>query len=148
MASLLEIAGANRYEIMAYQNGAENVWEYPGELTEAVEKGDLTDVSGIGKGLARVITELVKTGKSTDHEELVARFPAGLPDVLMVPGLGPKKVKALYEQLEVGSLEDLIQAVADERVRTLRGFGAKTEETILGGIGKARERIARRRGEA
>lgn len=143
IATLLEIAGANEFEIMAYRNGADTVDEWPGDLNEAVDNETLTDLPGIGKGLARVITELVKTGESSDHKELKGQFPPGLPAVLKVPGLGPKKIKALFEQLNIGSLEDLQSAASEGRISALKGFGKKSEEKILEGIPIARKRLER-----
>lgn len=145
MSTLLEIAGANPFEIMAFQNGAENIDEWPGDLAAAVKDETLTEIPGIGKGLSRVISELVTTGKSEAHQELREKFPPGLPAVLKVPGLGPKKIKALYEQLEIGSLQDLEQAATEQRIRELKGFGAKTEESILKGIPIAKQRLERDR---
>ena len=143
MSTLLEIGGASPFEVMAFQNGAESLDEWQGDVAAAVGDGSLTDLPGIGKGLARVIGELVATGKSQDHRELCDRFPPGLPAILKVPGLGPKKIKALYDELEIGSLDDLEDAANGQRIRALKGFGAKTEETILAGIPVARKRLDR-----
>jgi DNA polymerase (family 10) len=145
ISTLLEIAGANPFEVMAFQNGAESLDGWQGDVGAAVDDGTLTKIPGIGKGLSRVIGELVTTGKSQDHQELRDRFPPGLPAVLKVPGIGPKKIKVLYEQLEIGSLEDLEEAANGQRIRGLKGFGAKTEETILSGIPVARKRLERDR---
>jgi len=145
MATLLEIAGASPFEVMAYRNGSDTLDEWPGDLEAAVEEETLTELPGIGKGLARVIAELVQTGESSDHKELRGRFPPGLPAVLKVPGLGPKKIKALYEQLNIGSLEDLESAARENRISALKGFGKKSEESILEGVPVARKRLQRDR---
>jgi DNA polymerase (family 10) len=147
MAILLEIKGANPFEIMAYRNGADHIEEWSGDLVAGARDGTLTEIPGIGKGLAHVIGDLVRTGRSDEHRQLREEFPPGLPDVILVPGLGPKRVRTLYEELAIGSLEDLEAAAKAGRIRTLRGFGKKTEEGILtGGIDVARRRVARRDG--
>ena len=144
MAVLIELAAGSHWEIMAYQNGADQLEEWSGDLQQAVRDETLTDIPGIGKGLAKVIGQLVREGRSDTRDALLSQFPPDLPDVLLVPGLGPKKVKALHDELGIGSLEDLEAAARQERIRTLKGFGARTEETILSKLDVARKRKARR----
>jgi DNA polymerase (family 10) len=144
MALLLEVSGANPFEIRAYRNGAASLADWPGDVADAVAHGTLTDIHGIGKGLARVITDLVREGRSADHERLRAPFPPGFLELFRISGLGVKKVMALHRELGVGDLDALERAAREGRIRDLRGFGARSEERILAGI----ERRRRRRAEA
>lgn len=105
-----------------------------------VQKGILRNVKGIGEGLAVVVTELVATGRSSSHEELKVSFPAGVMEMAGVPGLGPKKIKAIHEQLGVGSVGELEYACIENRLVGLPGFGQKTQEKILAGIRQFKRR--------
>ena len=91
-------------------------------------------MSGIGKELNEKIKEIVRTGRLAKLEELESRLPPGLHQVLKIPGLGPRKVKALYHALNIKGLDDLKRAAREGRVRTIEGFGLKTEEGILKNI--------------
>jgi DNA polymerase (family 10) len=144
MSLLLELSGANPFEIRAYRNGAESLADWPGDVVDAVQHGTLTEIHGIGKGLARVITDLVREGRSPDHERLRAQFPPGFLGLLRIPGLGVKKVMAIHTELGVGDLDALERAAREGRIRTLRGFGPRSEEQILTRI----ERLRRREAEA
>lgn len=143
MAVLLELADANPFEVMAFRNGAQNLEDWEGDLVQAVSGETLTDIHGIGKGLAGVIAELVSTSTSKKYDELRSLFPETLPDLLRVPGLGIKKVKILYEQLGIDTLDSLAQAAQGQRIRGLNGFGPRSEERILTGVERARQRRAR-----
>ena len=140
IATLLEFSEVSPFEIMAFRNGAQNLDDWEGDLKRAAEDGTLTDIPGIGKGLASVISELVLTGRSQKNDELRRLFPEGLLEVLAVPGLGVKKVKLLYEALGIDSLERLEEAARAHRIQTLKGFGARTEESILRRVERARRR--------
>ena len=134
MAFLLELKGENPFKIKAYSMGARVIESLPEEPSVLVQKGILRNVKGIGEGLAGVVTELVMAGHSTAHQELKASFPAGVMEMTLVPGLGPKKIKAVYEQLGVGSVGELEYACIENRLVGLPGFGQKTQEKILAGI--------------
>lgn len=138
MATILEIAEASPFEVMAYRNGAQNLDDWDGDLAQAVAEGTLTDIPGIGKKLSAVIGELVTTGASTEHRRLRGLFPESLLELLAVPGLGAKKIRALHRQLGIDSLDSLERAAHDQRIRGLRGFGARSEERILTGVERAR----------
>ncbi len=140
MADLLVLAGANPFEIRAHRNGARSLLEWDGDLAAAVADGSLTSIPGIGKGLSKVLRELVEVGRSATHEELRNRFP-GLLEVLRVPGLGPQKTKVLHEQLGVDGLDALERVAREGRVRELEGFGVRTEETILRRIERVRSPV-------
>jgi DNA polymerase (family 10) len=134
IAFLLELKGENPFKVKAYAAGARVIESLPEEPAVLVQKGILRNVKGIGEGLAGAVTELVKTGASTLHKDLKAAFPAGVMEMGGVPGLGPKKIRAIYESLGVGSVGELEYACIENRLVGLPGFGQKTQEKILAGI--------------
>ena len=135
IADLLEIENENPFRIRAYRNAARTMLELGSEARELVENNeDLTKLSGIGKDLAAKIVEIVQTGKCQALEKLRKQTPAGLPDLLHIPGLGPKRVAALYHELDIRTVEQLMRAAKDQQLRELPGFGAKTEARILESI--------------
>lgn len=132
IADLLEIEGANLFRIRAYRNAARTLRDLPRDITAMVDNGeDLTELPGIGEDLAAKIKEIVETGTAAMLEEHRKNVPATLTELLRIPGLGPKRVKALYDDLGVRSLDQLQKAAQDGRVRALKGFGEKTERHIL-----------------
>ena len=137
-AAMLELAGENRFKVIAYENGARAVLGFPGDLTEAVASRELLHVPGIGAGLFAAIESLLATGKFDLHEELSAAYPPSLRECLRVPGFGARKAKLLYEKLGVDSIEALERACRDGSLAQLKGFGTKTAERILKGIGVVR----------
>ena len=134
IAFLLELKGENPFKVKAYSAGARVIESLPEEPSVLVQKGILRNVKGIGEGLAAAVTEMVATGTSTLRDELKASFPAGVMEMAGVPGLGPKKIKAVYEQLGVGSVGELEYACIENRLVGLSGFGPKSQEKILAGI--------------
>lgn len=134
IGTLLELKGENAFRTNAYHNAARLVQSLPGDLTQMVADGKLEEVRGIGETLAQKITTLVTTGKLPYLEELRASVPAGLVQMLRLPGLGPKKVKALYDTLQIDTIEKLKLACEAGEVAKLKGFGAKTQQKILDGI--------------
>ncbi len=135
MADLLEFQGANPFRVRAYRNGSRRLQDLPDSVASLVEnQHDLTTIDGIGKDLAEKITTLVKTGEFPQLEELMAEVPEGVLALLRIPGLGPKKAAVIYEQLGIDSLPALRAACEAEEVRKLKGFAAKTEQSILAGI--------------
>jgi DNA polymerase (family 10) len=132
MADLLEIQGANPFRVRAYRNAARTVGDLPRSVADMIaDEEDLSDLPGIGKDLAGKIEEIVRTGAFSALAELAREVPAGLADLTALPGLGPKRVKALHDQLGVSDLEDLQRIALKQRIRDLPGFGEKTEERIL-----------------
>ncbi len=135
IADLLEIQGANPFRIRAYRNAARILGELPQEASRLLEKGeDLTRLPGIGDDLAAKIKEIVTTGHCSLLDRLHTELPPAITDLLRIPGLGPKRVKALYHDLDVQTLEQLHRAARDGRIRALPGFGEKTENNILQAI--------------
>ena len=127
----LELDEVNPFEILAFKNGAEHLADWEGDLENTVASATLTDIYGVGKGLATVITELVTTGRCAKYEDILTRYPETLFDLFRVSGLGGAKIKALNKVLGVDSLSALEEAARAQRVRALPGFGAKSEERIL-----------------
>jgi len=132
MADLLEIEGANPFRVRAYRFAARTLRDLPAEVGEMVAKGDdLTSLPGIGDDLAGKIKEILATGTAAAIEAQRKRVPATLTELLRIPGLGPKRVKTLAHELKIRSLSELQTAAQAGRVRTLAGFGEKTEQHIL-----------------
>lgn len=141
IADLLEFQGANPFRVRAYRNAARAIQDLPTPVSTMVE-GDgarLTEIQGIGADLAEKITTLVRTGTLPMLEELLAQIPASVLDIMRVPGLGPKRAAALYNELGIKTLEELREACQAHRVRELKGFGEKTESAILEGLQVALE---------
>jgi DNA polymerase (family X) len=134
IALLLELKAENPFKIRAYRQGAETVRNYDGDIVELAIKNELTGIKGIGDALRDKLHELASTGKLEFHEKLRAEFPAGLFELFDLQGLGPKKVKALYETLAISSIADLKAACDAGKVAELAGFGAKTQTKILEAI--------------
>jgi DNA polymerase (family 10) len=131
IAILLELQGENPFKVRAYHNGARALEMLEDDLGTLVREDKLKGIPGIGEALREKISTLVTTGKLPYYDELVAQFPPKLFELFDVPGLGPKKIKALYEKLNVASLADLEKACKDDKVAGLDGFGAKTQEKLL-----------------
>ncbi|MEX3916363.1 DNA polymerase/3'-5' exonuclease PolX [Paraburkholderia sp. BR10872] len=135
IADLLEIQGGNPFRVRAYRNAARSVGEYAQNLRTMVAQGaDLKAIPAIGNDLALKIREIVSTGSCSLLESLHGQVPSAVTALLHVPGLGPKRVRKLYEQLHVQSLEDLTQAATEGRIHELPGFGTLTEAHILANI--------------
>ncbi|MBS4027220.1 MAG: DNA polymerase/3'-5' exonuclease PolX [Ignavibacteriales bacterium] len=134
MGTLFELKGENRFKCIAFHNAANTISALTQDLSTLVADGKLTEIKGIGKSLASDITELVTTGKLKVYDELKSSFPAGITDLLRIQGMGPKKVKVLWEKLGIGNLQQLKEACEQHKLATLEGFGAKTEENILNGL--------------
>lgn len=141
IADLLEFDGANPFRVRAYRNAAQTVLDYEEPLSAVVADPDrkLTEIRGIGADLAEKICSFVNTGHIAALDELLERIPASVLALSRIPGVGPKKAAALYRELGVATLDQLRDACQGQRVRGLKGFGAKTEEAILAGLALASE---------
>jgi DNA polymerase (family 10) len=136
---LLDLAGENPFKSRAYGSAARALEARTENLADLIESGELGRMKGIGKALHEKIFTLATTGELDYYSALRARFPDSLFDLLKIPGLGPKKVKAVYSKLEIASLDQLETACKEGKLRSLEGFGAKTEEKILEGIEHVRK---------
>lgn len=136
-AELLEIEGENPFRIRAYRRAARIVEALPKSAAAMLRAGeDLSELPGIGADLAGKIAAIVETGKFDLLESLKRELPGELGDIMAIPGLGPKRVKTLFDKLGVRTLEDLRRAAQKGRLQELRGFGAKLEQSILAALGK------------
>lgn len=131
---LLELKGENAFKTRAYANAARAVETFPGNLEQMARDDRLIEIPGIGAAIAAKITELVSTGRLEFYEKLRDEFPPTLFDLFELNGVGPKKIKVLYEQLGVKSIPDLEAACNDGRVAELPGFGPKSAAKILASI--------------
>ena len=143
IGTMMEIKGENPFKVRAYFSGARTLQTMEEDLGTIIEEERLGDVPGIGKALTEKIETLFATGGLEFYDSLLASVPPGLLDLLDIPGLGGKKIKALHEQLEIDSIESLTEACNKGKVAELKGFGEKTQDKILSGI-KNREIYAAR----
>ncbi|MDP3921637.1 MAG: DNA polymerase/3'-5' exonuclease PolX [Candidatus Omnitrophota bacterium] len=134
IAFLKELLGENMFKVRAFQNAVRVLESDPREIPELVETGELEKLKGIGKGLSAVIRDLVKTGKSQEHIALKKQFPAGLLDLTRIQGLGAKRIKGLYDKLDIKSVGELEYACKENRLVDLDGFGEKSQRNILASI--------------
>lgn len=144
IGTLLELKGENPFKVRAYQTGARALEAIEDvELARLIAGEELKSVKGIGDALSQKITELHTTGRLEYFEKLKASIDPNMVELLQIPGLGPKKIRALHDKLGVTNIAALTAACGDGRVAALDGFGEKTQEKILAGI-KNREAYGRR----
>ena len=134
IATFMELTGENPFKIRAYSAGARILENMTEDLGELIDGGKLAEIPGLGEALVDKITTLRRDGVLPFHQKLKASIPAGLLEVMQIPGLGPKKVRALWTQLAVEDLAKLKEVCESGAVAELKGFGAKTQEKILEGI--------------
>ena len=134
IATFMELTGENPFKIRAYSAGARILENMTEDLGELIDGGKLAEIPGLGEALVDKITTLRRDGVMPFHQKLKASIPAGLLEVMQIPGLGPKKVRALWTQLAVEDLAKLKEVCESGAVAELKGFGAKTQEKILEGI--------------
>ncbi len=134
IGTLLELQGENAFKCQAYHNAARTIEQLDRDLADVVATGELGTLKGIGEALQLKITTLVTTGKLPYYDNLRAQVPEGLLTMLRVAGLGPKKVRALHQQLGIDTLDKLKAACESGSVAGLKGFGEKTQQKILEGI--------------
>jgi DNA polymerase (family X) len=132
LADLLDIEGANPFRVRAYRTAARTVRDLPQSLAALVVEGkDLAELPGIGRDLAEKLVGVVESGRLAALEEARARVPAGLAELVELPGVGPKRAKALYDELGITTLEELAAALRAGRVRGRHGFGERSEQKLL-----------------
>ncbi|MDP6328544.1 MAG: helix-hairpin-helix domain-containing protein [Candidatus Thalassarchaeaceae archaeon] len=134
VAVLLELSGANGFKVRAYQNASRALSSMEEDLFLIISEGKLLQVKGIGKGIGGLITESVLHGTWGDMQSLYDKVPAGLIEIVGIPGLGPKKVKSLYDSLGIESIEQLKTACELDHISSLPGFGEKSQKKIFDGI--------------
>ena len=146
LASLYELDGAVVYRVVAYRNAAKAIREAGVSVADLARSGRAEELAGVGKTIAEKIDALLEGGTIPSADKLRARIPAGLVEITRIPGLGPKRVRALHEHLGVTSLDDLRRAVEDGRLDEVPGFGKKAQENMIAALaaddaGEARTRF-------
>ena len=135
VATLLELKeGSNPFEVRAYENAARAVSALEGDIEQLTREGRLKGTPGLGSTMIKRIEELVNSGHMELLDELIAETPPIKLEMRRIPGIGPKKINAIYSQLHVNSIEELEQAIKEDRVAKLPGFGKKTQDNILQGL--------------
>ncbi len=143
IATMLELKSENVFKIRAYQNAARGIETFSGSLSQVVGEGKVDAIEGVGKGIAERITEIVLTGNSAYYNILKAEFPPGIFGMFDIVGMGPKKIKAVWEQLGITTVPELETGCKDGRVAGLKGFGAKTAANILKAIEDSKKHAGR-----
>src|SRR6266545_3407398 len=143
IGTLLELKGENPFKTRAYTNAARALENLTEPIDKVVAENRLGEIPGIGEGIQKKVTELVTTGRLKYYEEIKASVPPGLVEILQIPGMGPKKARALNEKLGIESIEQLEAACKAGKVADLDGFGEKTQSKILEGIAFKRTYAAR-----
>jgi DNA polymerase (family 10) len=144
-ADLMEIAGEDGFRIRSYRNGAGVIEGHTERLADILSNPDrkVTEIAGIGKGLAFVLNELHSRGSCEMRDQLLQKFPACSLEFLKIQGLGPKGIALLFEHLQLQSIDELEQACRDQKLRELPRMGAKLEEKVLRSIEQYRKRTGR-----
>jgi DNA polymerase (family 10) len=143
IGDILEVKGELVFKTVAYHRAADAIAKSPYEVARAYRAGDPPPIPGVGKAISDKLAELATTGRCEYHERLRAEFPPTLVDLLELPGIGPKTVKIVYEELGIESVDDLRQAAEAGRLRSIRGFTERTERAILDGIAAIESRPSR-----
>ena len=139
IGSVLELKGENPFKVRAYYNAARVIEGLTQDIGELIKTNQLIALQGIGKNLAAHIEELYKTGKVKEYEKILKSIPEGVFEMLSIPGLGPKKVKFLWENLHLTAVANLEHACHQGRIAHLEGFGEKSQTKILEGIAQIKK---------
>lgn len=144
-ADLMEVAGQDSFRIRSYRNGAAAVASYPERIADIVcnPERKVTEIAGIGKGLAAVISEICARGSFERRDEMLAKYPASALELLKIQGLGPKSIALLYEHHGVKTVDDLERICREQKLRDLPRMGAKLEEKVLRSIEAYRKSVGR-----
>ena len=134
IADILLIKDENFFKVRAYRKAAESVYHLDENLTVLYEQNKIGDIPGVGRAVKSKIEEMIEKGSSSYYERLLQEVPAGVLEMLVIPGLGHKTVKVIYENLGIDNIEDLLKAVEGKKIRELPGLGSKSEYNIKKGI--------------
>jgi len=137
IAQLLELKGENVFRVLAYQRAGQTIDGLPTDVATLSDE-ELIALPGIGKDLAGKIREYLATGRIAKYDKLTREIPAGVLELLRVPGIGPKKAKQFFEKLQIAGIDDLEAAIKEGRLRSLPGIQDRTEQNLLKGIDLAR----------
>src|SRR5215218_276334 len=146
MADLLEISGgANPFRVRAYRTAADSIQDQPRALRDMVANGDdLTALPGIGPDLSRSITQLVQDGQFPEAEAIKQQIDPGVRGIMRIPGLGPKRVRTLHDELGIKNVNDLQTALTQNRLAGVSGFSEKLQDQIAQALERGRTKKARR----
>ena len=145
VADILDMEGENTFRIRAYRSAAMSVASFSQSFADIVTRGEeMPKLQGVGKDIEGKIVEIVKTGKLKQLEELEKEVPASLIELMKLPGLGPKKVKVLFDKLGIETFDQMEKAARDGKIAELKGFGEKTQQKILQEI-EQKKGVARNR---
>lgn len=139
IAFFLELKGENVFKINAFNNAVRNLSKYDVSLEEAFEKNIIQNTKGVGKTIQNILEELLKKGNSSLLKELESEFPEGILKLTQIRGLGAKKIKKLYEELGISSIDELEQACIENKLLKIPGFGEKTQSSLLESIKKIKD---------
>ncbi len=144
-ADLMEIAAEDSFRIRSYRNGATAVEGHPERIADILKDPErkVTDIPGIGKGLAFVLVEIVARSSCERRDLLLQKFPTGALEFLKIQGLGPKSIALLFEHYQVATIDDLERLCIEQKLRVLPRMGAKLEEKVLKSIAQYRQRTGR-----
>src|SRR5712691_4052596 len=140
-ADLMEISAEDPFRISSYRTAAGVIEGYPEQMASILKDSGkkLTDIAGIGKGIASVIEEIEQRGSFERRDEMLGKYPAGLLELLSIQGLGPKSIRLLYDTYKVESIDDLERICREQKLRELPRMGAKLEEKVLRSIASYRQ---------
>ena len=141
IAVLLDLSGENPFKARSYANVARQIEQLEQDIEILVRDKRLREIKGVGEAIEKKIEELVTTGSLKYHQDLRAKFPESLLELFRIPGLGPKRIKTLYEDLGIRSLGELEYACTENRLIVLKGFGPKIQEKVLEGIGFVKRHV-------
>lgn len=144
LAEYLEILGEMRFKINAYIEAARKIENLPIPIEDLAKEGKLTEIKGIGEGIAKKIVQYLETGKIDKLEEAKKKIPPTLLELLEIPGIGPRGAYTLYTKLGIKSIDDLKKAVEEKKIREIEGFGPKKEENIMKALLDRKKKETRR----
>src|SRR3984893_1702695 len=144
-ADLMEISSEDPFRIRSYRTAAGVIEGHPEQLAAMLKDPEkkLTDIPGIGKGIAAVVAEIEERGSFERRDEMLGKYPASLLELLSIQGLGPKSIRLLYDTYKVQSVDDLERICNEQKLRELPRMGAKLEEKVLRSIAGYRQRAGR-----
>ncbi|MCX7991673.1 MAG: DNA polymerase/3'-5' exonuclease PolX [Proteobacteria bacterium] len=143
MGDILDFLGENPFRVRTYKRASQIIYGLSDDIEILFKSGKLAEIKGIGESILSKVEEFLKTGKIHNYEELKAKVPQGILELLNIPGIGPKGLKALYDNLHITNFDELIKACEDKLVQKLPGFGPKKEENILKGLLRTKEAVFR-----
>lgn len=140
LADMLEVKGENRFRVQAYRRAADQIAGHVRSMADLAAEGKLEEIPGVGEAIAKKIVEILETGQLPQHRRLREEIPPGITALLSIPDIGPKTARLIWGSLGIETIDQVEQAAREGRLRQIKGVGPKTEQTILQGIQRLRER--------